>query len=459
MCYGAVTLPCCGLTHSVCDLLAAGVMSSANDLPSQKGRIAQIWVTFWLSGLRYSLVTLGVVSGIAGLLVSESHFRSTSAQPRITLGDDAGELRTLYANAEDVAAGKRLAESSCAGCHGINGVSTSAGVPHLAGQRAAYLYLELKNYQAGVRGVSAMNNAVKFLSDDALFKVSAYFASLAPSQPSATNGAIAAAALDPVQVGKTAAAGCAGCHGETGVSKTSGMPSLVGLDPKYLVAAMKAYKGRQRKNDLMKSMVANVSDATMDTIALYYGLQKAERAQTPAPGDRAAGAGASAACAACHGAEGVSSSAAIPSIAGQDAQYVTIALQAYRQKSRAEETMKGIAASLDEDTIKNLSAYYAAQEPKQPNVRKPLTVDEWSQRCDRCHGVNGNSTDPRLPALAGQRVDYLEKVLHDYQTGARKSPQMAAMSDVLTDHDIDSLAAHYAAQKADVVVYVIVPAR
>ena len=72
------------------------------------------------------LATLVVVSGVAGLLVSESHFRSTSAQPRITLGDDAGELRTLYANAEDVAAGKRLAESSCAGCHGINGVSTSA---------------------------------------------------------------------------------------------------------------------------------------------------------------------------------------------------------------------------------------------------------------------------------------------------------------------------------------------
>jgi cytochrome c553 len=433
-------------------------MSSANDPPSRKGRVAQIWATSWLSGLRYSLVTLVVVSGIAGLLVSEFHFRSTSAQPRITLGDDAGELRTLYANAEDVAAGKRLAESSCAGCHGISGVSTSAGVPHLAGQRAAYLYLELKNYQAGVRGVTAMNNAVKFLSQDALFEVSAYFASLAPPQPSATNGAIAAT-LDPVQVGKTAAAGCAGCHGETGVSKTSGMPSLVGLDPKFLVAAMKAYKSGQRKNDLMKSMVANVSDATMDTIALYYGLQKAEKAQTPAPGDRAAGAGASAACAACHGAEGVGGSAAIPSIAGQDAQYLAVALQAYRQRSRAEETMKGIAASLDDDTIKNLSAYYAAQEPKQPNVRKPLTVDEWSQRCDRCHGVNGNSTSPRLPALAGQRLDYLEKVLHDYQTGARKSPQMAAMSDMLTDHDIDSLAAHYAAQKAGVVVYVIVPAR
>ncbi len=447
---------CC---DSACDLLTAGIMSSsATDSTSRKGNVAQIWVTFALSGLHYSLVILVLVGVIAGLLVSESYFRSTSAQPRVTLGDDAGELRTLYANAQDVAAGKRLAESSCAGCHGIDGVSTSAGVPHLAGQRAAYLYLELKNYQAGVRGVSAMNNAVKFLSEDALFKVAAYFASLAPPESTATNGAIAAA-LDPVQVGKTAAAGCAGCHGETGVSKTPGTASLVGLDPKYLVAAMKAYKSGQRKNDLMKSMVANVSDATMDTIALYYGLQKAERAQTTAPGDRTAGAAASAACAACHAAEGVGGSPAIPSIAGQDAQYLADALQAYRRGSRVEDTMKGMAASLDDNTIKNLSAYYAAQEPKQPNVRKPLSVDEWSERCDRCHGVNGNSTDPRLPALAGQRMDYLGKVLHDYQTGARKSPQMAAMSDVLTDDDIYNLAAHYAAQKAGVVVYVIVPAR
>ena len=92
-------------------------------------------------------------------------------------------------------------------------------------------------------------------------------------------------------------------------------------------------------------------------------------------------------------------------------------------------------------------------------VRKPLTTAEWAQRCDRCHGVNGNSTDPRLPALAGQRVDYLEKVLQAYRTGERKSPQMAAMSEVLTDADVENLAAHYARQKARAVVYVTLPSK
>jgi cytochrome c553 len=64
-----------------------------------------------------------------------------------------------------------------------------------------------------------------------------------------------------------------------------------------------------------------------------------------------------------------------------------------------------------------------------------------------------------MPALAAQRVDYLEKVLHAYRTGERRSPQMAAMSDVLTERDVENLADHYARQKARAVVYVTLPAR
>lgn len=403
---------------------------------------------------RQSLVTVGV---IVGVLFVGVWFGGASAQPRIN-AEDGPELRTLYANSQDIADGKRIVESTCAGCHGANGVSESPGVPHLAGQRPAYLYLELKAYQAGVRGESAMNNVVRPLSDDALFKAAVYFASLDPPQTSAANGA-SAAAPDPVQLGKTAAAGCAGCHGDGGISKTPGMPSLVGLDPKYLVAAMKAYKSGQRKNDMMKSMLTSVTDGSMNNIALYFGLQKPARAQTPAAGDKAAGETAAAGCAGCHGSDGVSGTPTTPSLAGQDATYIASALQAYKQGTRSDETMKGLAASLDDSAVKNVAAFYAGQEPKQPNVRKPLTAEEWAQRCDRCHGANGNSADPRLPALAAQRLDYLEKVLQAYRTGSRKSPQMAAMSDVLTDQDITNVAAYYARQKARGVVFVMLPSK
>jgi cytochrome c553 len=195
----------------------------------------------------------------------------------------------------------------------------------------------------------------------------------------------------------------------------------------------------------------------MESIALFYGLQKPQRAETSAAGDKTAGAATAGACAGCHGSDGVSGNPAIPSIAGQDAGYIEAALRGYKSGARGDETMKGLAASFDDKAIKNVAAYYADLQPKQPDVRKPLTADEWAQRCDRCHGINGNSTDPRLPALASQRQDYLQKVLRDYQSGARKSPQMAIMSDVLTDQDISNLAAYYSHQKARGVVYVVLP--
>ena len=423
---------------------------------SLNGCGASVWVFLRRLSARFRRPTLITMGTIAAAFFAGAYLESASAQPKVNV-DDGPELRTLYANSQDIAEGKRIVESSCAGCHGANGVSVSSGVPHLAGQRAPYLYLELKAYRAGARGASAMNNAVSPLSDDALFKASAYLASLDPPQPNAAN--VANAAPDPVQAGKTAAAGCGGCHGDGGISKTPGMPSLVGLDPKFLVAAMKAYKNGQRRNDMMKSILASVTDASMNNIALYYALQKPARAQTPAAGDKTAGATAAAACAGCHGADGVSGNPANPSLAGQDATYLESALQAYKQGTRSDETMKGLAASLDDNAVKNVSAFYASQEPKQPNVRKPLTAEEWAQRCDRCHGVNGNSADPRLPALAAQRLDYLEKVLGDYRTGARRSPQMAAMSDVLTDEDIINVAAYYARQKARGVVFVVLPSK
>ena len=366
------------------------------------------------------------------------------------------ELRTLDVTPLEIAEGKRVAESSCAGCHGLDGISTLPMVPNLAGQRPPYLFLELQAYRSGARGERAMQGAVKkYLSDDALVNVSAYYGNLDPAQPASTTAPVAS---DPVDLGKAAAASCGACHGEHGVSKIPGMPSLVGLDPKYIVTVLKAYKSGQRKDDMMKSVVAPVSDADLNNIALYFALQKAERAQTPSAGDQTKGKTAAAVCAGCHGSQGAGASTA-PNLAGQDAEYLAAATRAYRDGSRSDQTMKGVVAGLGDDTIKDIAAFYANQQPSQPNVRKPLTVEEWTQRCDRCHGVNGNSTNPRFPALAGQHAEYLENVLKAYRTRARRSPEMAAMSDGLSDEDIKNLAAHYAHQKARAVVFVPLPTR
>jgi cytochrome c553 len=210
---------------------------------------------------------------------------------------------------------------------------------------------------------------------------------------------------------------------------------------------------------MMKSILAALNDADLSHVALFYALQKPARAHTKASGDAAAGKAAAAGCGGCHGDLGVSGNPATPSLAGQDAQYLAAALRAYKNGERNDETMKALVAALDDNAFNNMAAYYAAQEPQPVDVRKPLATEEWAQRCDRCHGLNGNSVNPRFPALAGQRVDYLDKVLHAYKTRARRSPEMAAMSDGLTDEDIRNLAAHYGRQKARAVVFVPLPGK
>jgi cytochrome c553 len=371
------------------------------------------------------------------------------------------ELRPIYATVPDIIEGKRLAEVSCTRCHGANGISVTAGVPHLAAQRPPYLYMQLRAYLQGSRPQSPMSGAVKFLSDDALVKVAAYYGTLDPARPAAAPkpAAKAAAQKDPLLAGKAAAESCAGCHGENGVSKTPGAPSLVGLDPKYLTSAINAYRSGQRKDDTMKALVGGLSDADAGNVALFYALQKPARAGTPAAGDAAAGKKAAAACAGCHGDTGIAPDPATPSLAGQDAQYLARATQAYKDGTRKDDTMKGMAATLNDATIKNLAAFYSAQQPQAPKVRRPVGMAELTERCDRCHGVNGNSIDPVVPAIAAQRADWLEQVLNTYHTGARKSAAMAAMTSVLSDAEIKELAAHYSRQTARAVTFIPLPAK
>ena len=399
------------------------------------------------------VITAGTAALAAAIVIAAL---PAFAQPRVRT-EPGADLRALQATPQDVAEGKKLAQDGCVRCHGANGVSTVAGVPHLAGQRAAYMHAQLKAYREGSRAQTPMGGAVKFLSDDALVKVSAYYASLDPAK-AATAGK-ARGQSDPVTAGKAVAQACGGCHGENGVSGMAGTPSLVSLDPKYFVAAMQAYKTGQRKNDMMKPIAAGLSAGDIDNVALYYALVKPAKSANPAKGDAAAGKSAATSCAGCHGDNGVSGSPNTPSLAGQDAEYLHAATKAYKDGTRAEETMKGIAAALDDKAMRDLAAYYAAQTPQAVAVRKPLTTAEWVERCDRCHGTAGNSNDPAVPALAAQRADWLDTVLQNYRSGVRKSPAMSAMASGLSDADIHEIAQYYSRQPARAVTYIVVPAK
>ena len=407
------------------------------------------------------IAAVGVLLSAGLMLPGAAHAQGKSAPPA---KDPTTDLRAVHATAADIAEGRKVAQASCAGCHGMDGFSTGRNVPHIAGQRPGYLYAEMRVYQQGGRPDKAMADAVKFLSDDALVKVAAYYANLEPAPPGPAADAKGAAAKgtakgDPVKAGKAVADSCASCHGETGISSMAGMPNLVALDPKHFYDATIAYKNGQRKHDMMKAIAAGMSDADLKNAALFYALQKPAKAKTPSPGDEAAGAKAAESCAGCHGDKGVTSTPTVPNLAGQDAGYFVEAMRAYKSGARSEASMKGVAATVDDATIKNLAAYYAKQQPLPTKARAPLSTAEWVQRCDRCHGANGNSTDPHMPAIAGQRADYHERVLHAYRANERKSSAMSAMSSTLTESDVEALAAYYARQKPRSVIFIPVPAK
>ena len=51
----------------------------------------------------------------------------------------------------DLNAGKQVAETVCAACHGVNGVSPIPAQPNLGGQNVKYLYKQLVDFKSGYR--------------------------------------------------------------------------------------------------------------------------------------------------------------------------------------------------------------------------------------------------------------------------------------------------------------------
>jgi len=70
-----------------------------------------------------------------------------------------------------------------------------------------------------------------------------------------------------------------------------------------------------------------------------------------------------------------------------------------------------------------------------------------SATCAACHGAAGISAIPMYPNLAGQKAIYTVKQLKAFKSGTRKDPIMAPMASMLSDVDMENVAAYYASLK------------
>ena len=153
------------------------------------------------------------------------------------------------------------------------------------------------------------------------------------------------------------------------------------------------------------------------------------RAQDAKAGDAAAGATKAAMCIGCHGIVGYQASFPevykVPMIAGQGAKYIVSALTAYNKGERKHPSMRGIAASLTEQDMADLGAFYEKQGKDAAGTAPPAAVaqpvpaalKDRMAACVACHGANYSAPiDPAYPRLAGQHADYLYAALKAYHT-------------------------------------------
>ncbi|WP_227820327.1 c-type cytochrome [Ramlibacter tataouinensis] len=80
-------------------------------------------------------------------------------------------------------------------------------------------------------------------------------------------------------------------------------------------------------------------------------------------------------------------------------------------------------------------------------LAQPATPPAKAQACAACHGIDGNSTTPLYPVLAGQTTRYLYLQLRDFQEGRRSNELMSPMVAGLTRDEMRELADWFAQQK------------
>ncbi|HSV17763.1 MAG TPA: cytochrome c [Casimicrobiaceae bacterium] len=88
----------------------------------------------------------------------------------------AAAVLALPAAAADLSAGQAKAKEVCQACHGLDGNSTTADYPKLAGQYPDYLAKALRDYQAGRRKNPIMGGMAAPLTAKDIDNVAAYYA-------------------------------------------------------------------------------------------------------------------------------------------------------------------------------------------------------------------------------------------------------------------------------------------
>lgn len=168
----------------------------------------------------------------------------------------------------------------------------------------------------------------------------------------------------------------------------------------------------------------------MKRVAILFSLLAgwASSGLATAAGDPAAGKLLTAACAACHGADG-NSTTPFPKLAGQGEKYLFKQLRDIRDGARSAPAMAGQLAGKSDQDLEDIAAWFASRERTGGQTKPELlelgakvyrsgVAERNVAACTACHSPTGVGNAPAgFPALAGQHPQYIADQLRAYRKG------------------------------------------
>ena len=154
-------------------------------------------------------------------------------------------------------------------------------------------------------------------------------------------------------------------------------------------------------------------------------------------------------CGSCHGADGVSQTAGVPSLAGQPKTFLENYLVLTREGIAGTDAMRGLLKGVPDKEITALASHFSKLSFKKPEEKKDQKLFERGKqvaaknRCGNCHLAKFQGRD-QMPRLAGQREEYLADQMLAYRQNKRPGGDtiMAAQLYGIPEADLKALA-HY----------------
>jgi cytochrome c553 len=97
----------------------------------------------------------------------------------ISLALAAAAFAWSAAGANDVERGQSKS-AACIACHGPVGISQNPMFPHIAGQQATYLEMQLENFRTGERYHPLMTPIAQTLSEEDISDLAVYYSRIGP---------------------------------------------------------------------------------------------------------------------------------------------------------------------------------------------------------------------------------------------------------------------------------------